>query len=33
MAVPAALAVVRLWNRTWIIAALCLWMVVASVAV
>jgi 4-amino-4-deoxy-L-arabinose transferase-like glycosyltransferase len=32
MAVPAGLAVVRLWKRTWMIAALCVWLVAASVA-
>jgi hypothetical protein len=31
ISVLAGLAVVRLWKRTWMIAALCLWMVAASV--
>jgi hypothetical protein len=32
VAVLAGLAVVRLWKRTWMIAALCFWMLAASVA-
>jgi 4-amino-4-deoxy-L-arabinose transferase-like glycosyltransferase len=32
ISVLAGLAVVRLWKRTWIIAALCVWMVAGSIA-